>query len=71
MQNNTVRTWMTPSPLTIGPEDRVRDAYEKMKLHHIRRLPVLDDEKLVGVITITDVRSLAPLGALQILEQND
>lgn len=70
MHNNIVRTWMTPTPLTISPEASVRDAYEKMKRHHIRRLPVVDDEKLVGVITITDVRSLAPLGALQILEQN-
>lgn len=71
MQTNTVRTWMTPSPLTIGPEDSLWEAYEKMRLHHIRRLPVLDGESLVGVITITDVRSLAPLGALAILEQNE
>jgi acetoin utilization protein AcuB len=71
MQTNTVRTWMTPSPLTIDPEDSLWEAYEKMKLHHIRRLPVLDGEMLVGVITITDVRSLAPLGALAILEQNE
>ena len=70
MQNNIVRTWMTPSPLTIGTQNSVRDAYEKMKLHHVRRLPVLDGEKLVGVITINDVHSLAPLGALPLLEQN-
>lgn len=71
MQNNIVRTWMTPVPLTIGPEYSLWEAYEKMKLHHVRRLPVSDGEKLVGVITITDVRSLAPFGALQILEQNE
>jgi CBS domain-containing protein/GNAT superfamily N-acetyltransferase len=71
MQNNTVRTWMTPLPITIGPEASLADAYEKMRLHHIRRLPVLDDETLVGVVTITDVRSLAPLGSLLLLEQND
>ena len=71
METNTVRTWMTPSPLTIGPDASLWETYEKMKHHHIRRLPVLDGEKLVGVITITDVRSLAPLGALSILEQNE
>jgi acetoin utilization protein AcuB len=71
MQNNNVRTWMTPSPLTIGPEDSVRDVYEMMKRHHVRRLPVVDGEKLVGVITINDVRSLAPLGALPLLEENE
>jgi CBS domain-containing protein len=62
---------MTPSPLTIGPEDSLWEAYEMMKLHHICRLPVLDGEMLVGVITITDVRGLAPLGALAILEQHE
>jgi acetoin utilization protein AcuB len=71
MQNNTVRTWMTPTPITVGPDDTVMDAYKLMKLHHIRRLPVLDRKKLVGVITITDVRGVAPMGALPILEQND
>lgn len=71
MQNNSVRTWMTPSPITIGPDDTVMDAYRLMKSHHIRRLPVLDGEKLVGVITITDVRGIAPMGALPILEEND
>jgi CBS domain-containing protein/RimJ/RimL family protein N-acetyltransferase len=62
---------MTPSPLTIHAEDSVLEAYETMKRYHIRRLPVLQGEKLVGVITITDIRGLAPLGALAILEQND
>jgi CBS domain-containing protein/RimJ/RimL family protein N-acetyltransferase len=70
MHNNNVGTWMTPSPLTIGPEDSVWDAYEKMKRHHIRRLPVVDGKTLVGIITITDVRSLAPMGALPLIEQN-
>jgi len=71
MKNDTVSIWMTPSPLTISPEDIVREAYRKMKHHHIRRLPVLAGEKLVGVITITDVHNLAPLGALPLLEQNE
>ena len=71
MQNNAVRTWMTPSPLTIPPEESVLEAYEIMKHRHVRRLPVLQGEKLVGVITITDIRALAPLGALPLLEQND
>ena len=70
MQNNTVHTWMTPTPITVGPDDTVMDAYKLMKLHHIRRLPVLDRKELVGVITITDVRGVTPMGALYILEQN-
>lgn len=70
MHNNNVGTWMTPSPLTIAPEASVWKAYEKMKRHHIRRLPVLDGGMLVGIFTITDVRSVTPLGALSLIEQN-
>lgn len=71
MHNNDIRTWMTPTPITISPNDTVINAYRLMKHNHIRRLPVLDVLKLVGVITISDVRSISPLGALPILEQND
>ena len=71
MPNNTVRTWMTPGPLTIDPEGSVWEAYEKMKRHHIRRLPVVAGEMLVGILTITDVRGVAPLGVLTILEQHE
>jgi CBS domain-containing protein/RimJ/RimL family protein N-acetyltransferase len=79
MRNKTVGTWMTPGPITIGPEETVIAAYNKMKLHHIRRLPVVEKappdgppgDRLVGIITISDIRTLAPLGAISILETNE
>jgi CBS domain-containing protein/RimJ/RimL family protein N-acetyltransferase len=79
MRYKTVRTWMTPSPITIGLEETVLAAYEKMKYHNIRRLPVVEvrglpnqkHPRLVGVITINDVRKLAPMGVLSILEKNE
>lgn len=70
MQNNNVGTWMTPSPITIGPQASVWEAYDRMKRYHIRRLPVLDGEALVGIFTLTDVRSVTPLGVLSLLERN-
>ncbi len=54
---------MTPSPITIGPEESVITAYEKMKLHQIRRLPVVNGQKLVGIITISDIRGIIALDA--------
>lgn len=71
MPKNNVRTWMTPSPVTIAPEDSLWEAYKKMRRYHVRRLPVVDVGKLVGVITMNDVRSLAPLGSLPVFEQSD
>jgi CBS domain-containing protein/ribosomal protein S18 acetylase RimI-like enzyme len=58
MPHNIVGTWMTPVPITITPDETTLAAYEKMKHYHIRRLPVMKGTKLVGIITINDVRSI-------------
>jgi CBS domain-containing protein/GNAT superfamily N-acetyltransferase len=61
---------MTPEPITIGPDQPVVDAYHRMQEHQIRRLPVVEDGRLIGIITISDIRGLAPMGVLSILEHN-
>ena len=43
------------TPVTIGADDPVSDALAKMKEHKIRRLPVIDDHRLVGIISVADV----------------
>jgi len=52
---------MTPNDMmmTIGPEDSVMEAMELMAENQIRHLPVLKDNKLVGMVSIRDVVSLA------------
>jgi acetoin utilization protein AcuB len=70
MFHNTVHTWMTPAPITISPEETVAAAYEKMKAHHVRRLPVTQGDELVGVITINDIRGLAQADPVAITENN-
>jgi CBS domain-containing protein len=43
------------SPLvTISPDASVKEAARKMVKHRIRRLPVLKEHKLVGVIVVSD-----------------
>ncbi len=39
----------------VEPSTKIEDAVQKMLNHNIRRLIVLEDEKLVGVITQTDL----------------
>ncbi len=47
---------MTPVPLiTIGPYATAREAAELMLQHNIRRLPVVENDALVGVITSKDL----------------
>ena len=44
--------------ITINIKDDVKKAFELMKSKKIRHIPVLDGEKLVGVITNTDIRQV-------------
>lgn len=41
--------------VTIGADDSVEQAMRAMSEHQIRRLPVLDGDKLVGIISQADV----------------
>ena len=39
----------------VNPETEIEDAIQKMLNNNIRRLLILDDERLVGVLTQTDL----------------
>jgi len=40
---------------SVEPETELEDAIQQMLNNNIRRLVILDDDKLVGVITQTDL----------------
>tara|TARA_Y100000590_G_scaffold159970_1_gene183448 strand:- start:535 stop:930 length:396 start_codon:yes stop_codon:yes gene_type:complete len=40
---------------SVDPNTKIEDAVQKMLNHNIRRLLILEDDKLVGVITQTDL----------------
>ena len=42
-------------PISIGPDATVRDAARLMMEHKIGCLPVLEDSRLVGIVTETDM----------------
>ena len=50
-----VRAYMTTSPLTITPELSVADATERMFANKIRHLPVVEGDRLVGLVTERDL----------------
>lgn len=54
---DSVGAQMTRNPVTISPEATLAEAYEAMKRGGFRLLPVLENERLVGVITDRDVRT--------------
>jgi len=47
---------MTPHPITVAPNETLAVARAKMQAGHFRRLPVMQDEKLVGIVTDRDLR---------------
>ena len=46
---------MTQKFKWVNPEEDIENAIQKMLNNNIRRLLVLDDKKLVGIITLTDL----------------
>lgn len=55
-----IRDIMTKNPITVDSETLVLDAQKIMKENNIRRLPVVDKGKLVGIITKHDLLEAAP-----------
>jgi acetoin utilization protein AcuB len=64
--------WMTEDVITTSPDMPIMEAREQMKQHLVRRLPVVKNKKLVGIITQGDIQEAGPSGAtsLSIWELN-
>ncbi len=63
---------MTSNPITIASTATIADASELMRINHFRRLPVVDNGVLVGIVTDRDLRAVSPSPAttLSIFELN-
>ena len=55
-----IRDVMTKDPETVGSETLVIEARKIMKERNFRRLPVVDNGKLVGIVTQKDLEEAAP-----------
>ena len=53
-----VRDWMSSPAITVTPDCPAPSALDLMKTRAIRRLPVVEDGKLVGIVTKTDLASV-------------
>jgi len=50
-----VANWMTRNPITIGSDADVHDALERMLSGGFRHLPVLDGDRVVGLVSMRDL----------------
>jgi CBS-domain-containing membrane protein len=57
---------MSADPVTVDVDTGVFDLCTEMCNHEVRRMPVVDDETLVGIVTLDDLLVLltAELGSL-------
>ena len=52
------------SPLiSIGPEETIWDAAETMQIKRIHKVPVLEGNKLLGIVTATDIVEVCSFGS--------
>ena len=50
-----VREIMSRGVVTVGPSEEVAQAAKTMSTDQVRRLPVLDEGRLVGIVTLCDL----------------
>ena len=55
-----IKDVMTKNPITVDSETLILDARKIMKENNIRRLPVVDKGKLVGIVAKHDIDEAAP-----------
>jgi len=64
-----IEEFMTPGPITVGPDMSITDAASLMKANKVRRFPVMQEQKLIGIVTDRDLRSAAPSQVISFDEQ--
>lgn len=66
-----VGEWMEKKLITINRETTIQDAISLMKKHSIRHLPVLEGERLIGLVTDGDMRQVFVASLIEDLDIDD
>lgn len=68
MTQSLVQTYvsdcMSSDLVTVGPYDNLAKAFEILQKDRIRRLPVVYNDKLIGIITLKDILDAKPSDVL-------
>lgn len=59
-----VEDWMQRRPVTVSPQESLRNAWRIIREHRVRHLPVVERGRLVGIITDRDLRHALPSRAV-------
>ncbi len=59
--DQAVSSWMTADPEMLSPEEAVDAAWASLTHHRYRHLPVVEGDRLVGVVSLRDLVQIARL----------
>ncbi len=66
----TMASICSENPIVVGPGDSLDEALQHMAKEQIRRLPVVDDGRLVGILAQADVsRTVEPAATGRMVEE--
>lgn len=60
MKDLLVKDWMTQKVITVDTRTTLPEAHKLMRINGIRRLPVVEKGKVVGIVTRSDIREASP-----------
>lgn len=60
-----VQEYMTPNPITVDATTTVAKAHRIMQEKGVRHLPVLNDGRLVGIVTMTDILEASSTSSIE------
>jgi CBS domain-containing protein len=63
MHDYRVADWMSAPPIVVASTMTLAAAQHLMEEHHVRRLPVVQDDRLIGIVTWGDLRAAWPSAA--------
>ena len=59
-----VRVAMTPAPITVSPTATVQEAVDVMRAHDVRRVPVVESDRPIGIVSLADLAMTSQARAL-------
>lgn len=61
-----VKDWMSTKVVTVNANDSMQDAINLLMEHDVSMMPVLEDGKLVGIVTDRDIKRASPSDAVML-----
>jgi CBS domain-containing protein len=62
-KNEPISSIMTREVVTLSLKDTLYSAEKRMKVNHIRHMPVVDGDRLIGLISLSDLQRVSFIDA--------